>query len=85
MVSTLEENWLINGYKHLEAAGVDSENIKKEMEEFLRQIEENAEDSTPSTSKTVEKDEFKIVISFNEEEDEEESDDSDFVVNKDIE
>jgi hypothetical protein len=85
MVTTLEEDFLVNGYERLEAAGVDSENARKEMKKFLEQIETDNNDSAPSTPETVDEAEFEVVISSDEEENEEDNDSDDFVVNEDIE
>ena len=86
MMATLEENVLISEYECLEAAGVDSKNVQKEMEKFLEQIKINNNNFASSSSKIVDETEFEVVIFFNKKKDDEkESKDNDFIINNNIE
>ena len=54
------------------------------MEKFLEQFNVN-NSSAPLTPETINENEFKIVISFNEEEEENDESENDFIINNEIE
>jgi hypothetical protein len=81
----LEEDCILNGYSCLAAAGVDQKDMEREMNKFLKQVEPDDVISAPPTPKTVESNEFEVVISSDEEEDNEnDSDSDDWIVDEDI-
>jgi hypothetical protein len=58
--------------------------VEKEMDEFVEQAEPDDATPAPPTPKTVESDEFEVVISSDEEEDDEEESNDDWI-DEDIE
>ncbi len=85
MIFILEEDWLLNDYQHLKAARVNSNNTQKKMDKFLKQVDNNNDNSMPTSPETVDESDFEIVISSDEKKEEDESDNDDFVINDDIE
>jgi len=82
LVRTLEEDSILHGHKRLAVAGVSKENAEREMNEFLEQMEPDDATSIPPTPKTVASDEFEVIISSDEEDENEDKNDSDdWIVN----
>ena len=80
LVQTLEENFILNRANWLAVARVKQEDVKKKMNKFVKQVKPDDTTSASPTFKTIESDEFKIIIFSNEKKKDEKSDENNFVI-----
>ena len=81
MINITEKDWMMHEYNFLIITEISIENVQKKMKKFYIQINLKEKNSDSSSFENIEKNNFQVVISFNEKKKDYESKDDNFIVN----
>ena len=76
LIQILKKNFILHRHKQLIVAEISKENIKREINEFLKQMKSDDITSISSTLKTIVFNKFKVIIFSDEENKNENKNDS---------